>query len=195
MVRIYTKTGDDGTTGLLYGGRVAKDSSVMQVNGAVDEAQAMLGLARAEAVPGSELDTLLVRLERELYVLMAEVATDMSKRAKLDAGDHPCHRGDGGRARDPNRRSDRPVRDAGRVRRSRGQPRRPPSTYPVPLSAEPSVWSVSDPVEGSWSGATSIGCRTSSGRWPGGLRAMSTSWPGATVPDAGVAPRPRQLVP
>ncbi len=86
MVRIYTKTGDDGTTGLLYGGRVAKDSSVMQVNGAVDEAQAMLGLARAEAVPGSELDTLLVRLERELYVLMAEVATDMSKRAKLTPG-------------------------------------------------------------------------------------------------------------
>jgi cob(I)alamin adenosyltransferase len=82
-VRIYTKTGDDGTTGLLYGGRVGKDSTVMQVNGTVDEAQAMMGLARAEAVPGSELDTLLVRLERDLYVLMAEVATDVSKRAKL----------------------------------------------------------------------------------------------------------------
>ena len=86
MVRIYTKTGDDGTTGLLYGGRVGKDSTVMQVNGAVDEAQAMMGLARAEAVPGSELDTLLVRLERDLYVLMAEVATDVSKRAKLAPG-------------------------------------------------------------------------------------------------------------
>jgi cob(I)alamin adenosyltransferase len=86
MVRIYTKTGDDGTTGLLYGGRVAKDSTVMQVNGAVDEAQAMLGLARAEAVPESELDTLLVHLERDLYVLMAEVATDVSKRSKLKPG-------------------------------------------------------------------------------------------------------------
>jgi cob(I)alamin adenosyltransferase len=86
MVRIYTKTGDDGTTGLLYGGRVAKDSTVMQVNGAVDEAQAMLGLARAEAVPESELDTLLVHLERDLYVLMAEVATDASKRSRLTPG-------------------------------------------------------------------------------------------------------------
>jgi cob(I)alamin adenosyltransferase len=86
MVRIYTKTGDDGTTGLLYGGRVRKDSTAMQVNGAVDEAQAMMGLARSEAVPESELDALLVRLERDLYVLMAEVATDMSKRGKLMPG-------------------------------------------------------------------------------------------------------------
>lgn len=86
MVRIYTKTGDDGTTGLLYGGRVRKDSTTMQVNGAVDEAQAMMGLARAEAVPDSELDAMLVRLERDLYVLMAEVATDVSKRGKLTPG-------------------------------------------------------------------------------------------------------------
>lgn len=86
MVRIYTKTGDDGTTGLLYGGRVPKDSLVMQINGAVDEAQASMGMARAESDAGSELDTLLVGLERDLYVLMAEVATDASKRAKLVAG-------------------------------------------------------------------------------------------------------------
>ena len=86
MVRIYTKTGDDGTTGLLYGGRVPKDSLVMQINGAVDEAQASMGVARAEVDPGSELDGLLVGLERDLYVLMAEVATDSSKRGKLVAG-------------------------------------------------------------------------------------------------------------
>ena len=86
MVRIYTKTGDDGTTGLLYGGRVPKDSLVMQINGVVDEAQASMGMARAEAEAGSELDGLLVALERDLYVLMAEVATDPSKRAKLVAG-------------------------------------------------------------------------------------------------------------
>jgi cob(I)alamin adenosyltransferase len=86
MLRIYTKTGDDGTTGLLYGGRVPKDSVIMQINGAVDEAQASMGVARAEAEAGSELDTLLVGLERDLYVLMAEVATDSSKRAKLVGG-------------------------------------------------------------------------------------------------------------
>lgn len=86
MLKIYTRTGDDGTTGLLYGGRVAKDDSIMQVNGTVDEAQAVMGTARAEAVPDSELDRLLTGLERDLYVLMAEVATDPSKRSKLKAG-------------------------------------------------------------------------------------------------------------
>ena len=86
MLKIYTKTGDDGTTGLLYGGRVAKDAAMMQVTGTVDEAQAAMGMARAEAVAGSELDELLTRLERELYVLMAEATTDPAHRSKLVAG-------------------------------------------------------------------------------------------------------------
>jgi cob(I)alamin adenosyltransferase len=85
VVRIYTKTGDDGTTGLYHGGRVRKDAAVMQLNGTVDEAQAAMGLGRAE-VPGTELDTILTRLERELYVLMAEVATDPAKRSRLEPG-------------------------------------------------------------------------------------------------------------
>ena len=74
-MKIYTRKGDDGTTGLLYGGRVAKDSAAIEANGAVDEAQAALGVARAEVERGSELDELLVGLERDLYVLMAELAT------------------------------------------------------------------------------------------------------------------------
>lgn len=86
MLRIYTRTGDDGTTGLLFGGRVRKDDPVMQLTGTVDEAQAALGMARAEAAPGSELDELLTVLERELYVLMAEVTTDPAHRDKLVAG-------------------------------------------------------------------------------------------------------------
>ncbi len=86
MVKIYTRTGDDGTTGRLYGGRVAKDEASMQLNGTVDEAQAVLGLARAEVDSGSELDALLTSLERELYVLMAEVATDPAHRSKLVPG-------------------------------------------------------------------------------------------------------------
>ena len=64
MLKIYTRTGDDGTTGLLYGGRVRKDAPLMQVTGTDDEAQAAMGMARAEAEPGSELDELLTRLER-----------------------------------------------------------------------------------------------------------------------------------
>ncbi|HLG92244.1 MAG TPA: cob(I)yrinic acid a,c-diamide adenosyltransferase [Acidimicrobiales bacterium] len=85
-MKIYTKRGDDGTTGLLHGGRVRKDSGAIEVNGAVDEAQAALGAARAEAPPGSELDRLLVSLETDLWVLMAEVATAPNNRAKLEPG-------------------------------------------------------------------------------------------------------------
>ncbi len=86
-VRIYTRRGDDGTTGLLYGSRVTKGSLRIELVGAVDEAQAALGSARAESDPGSDLDELLVALERELYVLMAEVATAPENRPKLVAGE------------------------------------------------------------------------------------------------------------
>jgi len=84
--RIYTKTGDDGTTGLLYGGRVRKDSPPIDINGVVDEAQAAIGMARAETAPGSEANERLTRLARELYVLMAEVATAPENRHKLTPG-------------------------------------------------------------------------------------------------------------
>ncbi len=84
--RIYTKKGDDGTTGLLFGGRVRKDSWRIELNGAVDEAQAAIGLARAETVAGSEANDRLTSLARDLYVLMAEVATASENRHKLTAG-------------------------------------------------------------------------------------------------------------
>lgn len=85
-MKIYTRTGDDGTTGLLFGGRVAKDSAVIAANGAVDEAQAAIGLVRAEVERGSELDGILVGLARDLYVLMAEIATAVENRRKLKPG-------------------------------------------------------------------------------------------------------------
>jgi cob(I)alamin adenosyltransferase len=81
--RIYTKTGDDGTTGLLYGGRVAKTAPSIELNGAVDEAQAALGVVRADAPAGSELAELVVAVERDLWVLMAEVATAPGRRDRL----------------------------------------------------------------------------------------------------------------
>jgi cob(I)alamin adenosyltransferase len=84
--RIYTKKGDDGTTGLLYGGRVRKDSWRIELNGVVDEAQAAIGLARAETAAGSEANGRLTTLARDLYVLMAEVATAPENRSKLQAG-------------------------------------------------------------------------------------------------------------
>lgn len=83
---LYTRKGDDGTTGLLFGGRVRKDDAAPEAYGAVDEAQAFIGLARAEAARGGELDELLLGVERDLWVLMAELATAADNRAKLTPG-------------------------------------------------------------------------------------------------------------
>ncbi len=83
---IATRKGDDGTTGLFYGGRVRKDSPRPEAYGQVDEAQALLGVARAHAEQGGELAEVLVAIERDLYVLMAQLATDPSNHAKLTPG-------------------------------------------------------------------------------------------------------------
>lgn len=85
-MKVYTRKGDDGTTGALYGGRVAKDSASVVACGDADEAQAALGLARVATEPGGELDVLVVRLQKELYVTMAELATLPENRSKLTDG-------------------------------------------------------------------------------------------------------------
>ena len=85
-MRIYTRRGDDGTTGLLFGGRVRKDAPAVEACGEVDEAQAAIGVARAHAGPGSELDGLLVDVERDLWVLMAELAAAPDHRPQLVGG-------------------------------------------------------------------------------------------------------------
>ena len=81
--RIYTREGDDGTTGLFYGGRVPKDSELPRAYGSVDEAQAIIGLARVAAGQGSECDAICVSVMREMWVLMAELATAPENRSKL----------------------------------------------------------------------------------------------------------------
>jgi cob(I)alamin adenosyltransferase len=86
-VKVYTRKGDDGTTGLFYGGRVPKDSARPTAYGTVDEAQSAIGLARAECARGSELDALLTGIERDLWVLMAELATAPENRPKLSPGE------------------------------------------------------------------------------------------------------------
>jgi cob(I)alamin adenosyltransferase len=83
MPRIYTKTGDDGTTGLLYGGRVPKDDLLTEAYGTTDEAVAALGVARALA----DDDTMrvdLLTLQRELFVVGADLATNPKERRKLE---------------------------------------------------------------------------------------------------------------
>ncbi len=69
----YTRKGDDGSTGLLGKGRIAKHHSRMEAIGTLDESSANLGLARA-AVRDARCGPLLLEAQRDLYMLMAEVA-------------------------------------------------------------------------------------------------------------------------
>jgi cob(I)alamin adenosyltransferase len=85
MPRIYTRTGDDGTTGLLYGGRVSKDDLVTEAYGTTDEAVAALGVARAASPDPSTAEEILA-LQRELFVVGADLAANPDERDKLHEG-------------------------------------------------------------------------------------------------------------
>lgn len=85
-MKVYTKRGDDGTTGLLYGGRVHKNDPAVRAYGVVDEAQAAIGLARAGVDRGGELDELLIGVERDLWVLMADLALNPERRDRGKPG-------------------------------------------------------------------------------------------------------------
>ena len=86
MPRIYTKTGDDGTTGLLYGSRVSKADGATEAYGTVDEAVAALGVARAACghdEAGREMAAEILRLQRDLFVVGADLATNPDERDRL----------------------------------------------------------------------------------------------------------------
>lgn len=83
-MKIYTRTGDDGSTGLFYGGRVSKDDTGPEAYGVVDEAVSALGVARA-ASEGVMADTIL-SVQRDLFVVAAELATGAANRSKLVPG-------------------------------------------------------------------------------------------------------------
>lgn len=85
-MKIYTRTGDDGSTGLFGGDRVKKSHSRIRACGAVDEANAALGLA-VMLHKGSEGDVelapVLKRLQSELFALGSDLATPLDSRAKV----------------------------------------------------------------------------------------------------------------
>jgi cob(I)alamin adenosyltransferase len=88
-VKVYTKRGDDGTTGLLYGGRVDKDDLRTSAYGTVDETCSALGLARAELQhdPGlAHLHDLVLTIQRELFVVGAQLATRVDHWDRLEVG-------------------------------------------------------------------------------------------------------------
>lgn len=82
MPTIYTQTGDEGETGLLGAGRVPKFDLRIEALGALDEATAALGLARA-AANTPEIAPLIVAVQRDLYKLMAEVGATPENAAKF----------------------------------------------------------------------------------------------------------------
>jgi cob(I)alamin adenosyltransferase len=85
MPRIYTKSGDDGSTGMLYGGRVSKADPCTEAYGTVDEAVAVLGLARALSMDEGLREGLL-QVQRELFVVGADLAANPAERRKLEPG-------------------------------------------------------------------------------------------------------------
>lgn len=87
-MKVYTRTGDDGTTGLFYGGRVSKAGLGPEAYGTVDEAVSALGLARAHAE--GDLNDEILSLQRQLFVVAAELATDPQNRHKLVPGVSLC---------------------------------------------------------------------------------------------------------
>ena len=85
-MKIYTRKGDDGTTGLWYGGRVPKHHLRPEAYGSVDEAASALGLARAAAERPSELYDDILRVQNELFVAGAELATAPEAAQRLEPG-------------------------------------------------------------------------------------------------------------
>jgi cob(I)alamin adenosyltransferase len=81
-MKIYTKTGDDGTTGLFGGARVKKASARVDAYGTVDELNASIGVARATGLETRTEET-LARVQVDLFTLGAELACAPGKEAKL----------------------------------------------------------------------------------------------------------------
>ncbi|MGR9165468.1 cob(I)yrinic acid a,c-diamide adenosyltransferase [Rhizobium leguminosarum] len=82
--KIYTKTGDDGTTGLVSGPRRRKDDLRVEAYGTIDEANSAIGLARLHTAGLPELDAMLMSIQNDLFDLGADLATP-------DTGEPPTY--------------------------------------------------------------------------------------------------------
>lgn len=82
--KIYTKTGDDGTTGLVSGPRRTKDDLRVEAYGTIDEANSAIGLARLHTSGLPDLDAMLMSIQNDLFDLGADLATP-------DTGEPPAY--------------------------------------------------------------------------------------------------------
>lgn len=82
--KIYTRTGDDGTTGLVDGSRLSKASDRVQAYGDVDETNAVIGLVRLH-LESRRLDDMMARIQNDLFDLGADLATPLPKDGDADS--------------------------------------------------------------------------------------------------------------
>lgn len=86
-MRVYTRTGDDGTTGLIGGTRVQKYDPRLEAYGTVDELNSWIGLIRSQEIDAEDIND-LIKIQNKLFVVGALLATDV---AKADQSDKlPC---------------------------------------------------------------------------------------------------------
>src|SRR5918996_2918150 len=86
MAKIYTGKGDDGSTSLWYGGRVPKDDGRTDAYGSLDEANSALGVARSLCGGDTELAADILRVQDELFIAGAELATAPEAADRLEDG-------------------------------------------------------------------------------------------------------------
>jgi cob(I)alamin adenosyltransferase len=88
VVKIYTRKGDDGTTSLWYGGRVAKTDARTEAYGSIDEANSALGVARSlcKLDNQADLSATILSLQQDLFVAGAELATAPNAADRLQDG-------------------------------------------------------------------------------------------------------------
>lgn len=82
--KIYTRTGDDGSTGLVDGSRVSKDDLRVRAYGDVDETNSVIGLVRLH-LQNQVLDDMLVRIQNDLFDLGADLATPLPAKDEADS--------------------------------------------------------------------------------------------------------------
>ena len=82
--KIYTRTGDDGTTGLVDGSRLSKDDIRVRAYGDVDETNSVIGLVRLH-LENRRLDDMLGRIQNDLFDLGADLATTLPKKGDTDS--------------------------------------------------------------------------------------------------------------
>ncbi len=82
--KIYTRTGDDGSTGLVDGSRIGKDNARVRAYGDVDETNSVIGLVRLHT-GNTPLDDMLSRVQNDLFDLGADLATPLPRAGEKDS--------------------------------------------------------------------------------------------------------------